>query len=71
MSFTEKERLIQKQIQRIECMQIVSLQKYAIDISLSEMDTKDKNELYDAIEARHKELDEMHSVIVETASFED
>lgn len=52
-------------------MQIVSLQKYAIDISLSEMDTKDKNELYDAIEARHKELDEMHSVIVETASFED
>ena len=63
--------LIEKQKMRIELMEYISLQKFAIDISLSDMPVKDKNELYDAIEARNKELDEMHSVRVEVSSFED
>ena len=63
--------LIEKQKMRIESMEYRSLQKFAIDISLSDMPVKDKNELYDAIEARNKELDEMHSVRVEVSSFED
>ena len=63
--------LIEKQKMRIESMEHRSLQKFAIDISLSDMPIKDKNELYDAIEARNKELDEMHSVLVEVSSFED
>ena len=71
MSFIEKERLIEKQKMRIEPMEYRSLQKFAIDISLSDMPVKDKNELYDAIEARNKELDEMHSVFIEVSSFED
>ncbi len=71
MSFTEKERLMQKQKMRIESMEYRSLQKFAIYISLSDIPVKDKNELYDAIEARHKELEEMHSVRVEVSSFED
>ena len=63
--------LMQKQKMRIESMEYRSLQKFAIDISLSDIPVKDKNELYDAIEARHKELEEMHSVRVEVSSFED
>jgi hypothetical protein len=70
-TFDEKEKaMFQKQKQRIAVMQKKELLDFGIEISMSDLDRNQRNELYDAIAQRIAEIENAHDVMVEVADFD-
>lgn len=56
--------MIEKQKQRIAVMQKKELLDFGIEISMSDLDRNQRNELYDAIAQRIAEIENAHDVMV-------
>lgn len=62
--------MIEKQKQIIAVMQKKELLDFGIEISMSDLDRNQRNELYDAIAKRIAEIENAHDVMVEVADFD-
>ena len=62
--------MIENHKQRIAVMQKKELLDFGIEISMSDLDRNQRNELYDAIAQRIAEIENAHDVMVEVADFD-